>query len=401
MPLWSRGSARGRAGVHRTIFHVDLDAFFVAVERTLNPDLIGRPVIVGGSVGSRGVVSSASYEARAFGVHSAMPIATARKLCPQAAYIPASHGRYSAVSREFMAILREHSPLVQAVSVDEAYVDMTGTERLFGPPRVAASRMRARIANEQRITASIGIGASKLVAKVASNECKPDGLLEVRPEDSVSFLAPLPIRRLPGLGPRAEEGLVRLGIKTLGDLATHPIGPLNRTLGPNAAQSLRRRAAGVDHSEVVPESEAKSISAETTFSEDTDDLAYLNSRLLELSEKVGQRLRRKRKQARVVVLKARYHDFETITRQMTLHQPGDGNEAIYRAATELLAKAMRSRRARMRLIGVGVGNLVEPTGQLSMLDDRETDDSHLSGTVDNIRARFGEDAIRRGSATRR
>lgn len=382
--------------MHRVIFHVDLDAFFVAVERTRDPSLIGRPVIVGGSVGSRGVVSSASYEARAFGVHSAMPIATARRLCPQAAYIPASHGIYGAVSKRFMAILRDHSPLVQPVSVDEAYVDMSGTERLFGPPVEAARSMRARIADELSLTASIGVAASRLVAKVASEECKPDGLLVVRPEESAAFLAPMPIRKLPGIGPKAEEVLAHLGIRTLGELASHPLGPLKRTFGQATSESLHRRAAGIDDSEVVSQSEAKSISAETTFGEDTEDRDYLNSRLLELAEKVGQRLRKSGRHAHTVTLKLRYYDFETITRQATLVQAGDGDEAIYRAAKELLAKAMRARRARVRLIGVGVGNLVGPTGQLSMLDDRVADDSHLSGAVDSIRARFGQDAIQRG-----
>lgn len=385
--------------MQRTIFHVDLDAFFAAVERVVNPDLIGKPLIVGG-IGNRGVVSCASYEARKFGVHSAMPITIARRLCPQGVFVPTSHSLYGSFSKRFMAILRDHSPLVQAVSVDEAYIDMTGTEKLFGPPRDAADNIRARVHGDLKVTASIGVASSKLVAKIASDAAKPDGIKLVAPGGEAAFLAPMPARKLPGLGPKAEEALALLGIKTIGDLASHPLGPLRRRLGPNHAESLQQRAMGIDHSEVTTDGEAKSISAETTFDDDTDDLDYLHGRLQQLAERVGARLRKSEKFARTVTLKLRYYDFETITRQTTLPVAGDGDAAITTAGKELLDRAMAQRKARVRLVGVGVGNLTERVGQLSLLDTDPIsiarEDSALSGTVDAIRARFGKAAINRG-----
>ncbi|MCH7734360.1 MAG: DNA polymerase IV [Chloroflexi bacterium] len=385
--------------MQRTIFHVDLDAFFAAVERVVNPDLIGKPLIVGG-IGNRGVVTCASYEAREFGVHAAMPIAIARRLCPQGVFVPTSHDLYGSFSKRFMAILRDHSPVVQTVSVDEAFIDMTGTEKLFGMPLDAAENIRARVHGDLKVTASIGIAPSKLVAKIASDAAKPDGVRLVAPGDEAAFLAPMPARKLPGLGPKAEEALALLGIKTIGDLAGHSLGPLRRALGPNNAESLQRRAMGIDHSEVTTDGEAKSISAETTFNDDSDDLDYLNGRLQQLAERVGARLRKSEKFARTVTLKLRYYDFETITRQTTLPVAGDGDGAISAAGKELLDKAMAHRRAKVRLVGVGVGNLTERVGQLSLLDtdpiSLAREDSALSGTVDAIRERFGNAAINRG-----
>ena len=385
--------------MQRTIFHVDLDAFFAAVERVVNPDLIGKPLIVGG-IGNRGVVTCASYEAREFGVHAAMPIAIARRLCPQGVFVPTSHDLYGSFSKRFMAILRDHSPVVQTVSVDEAFIDMTGTEKLFGMPLDAAENIRARVHGDLKVTASIGIAPSKLVAKIASDAAKPDGVRLVAPGDEAAFLAPMPARKLPGLGPKAEEALALLGIKTIGDLAGHSLGPLRRALGPNHAESLQQRAMGIDHSEVTTDGEAKSISAETTFNDDSDDLDYLNGRLQQLAERVGARLRKSEKFARTVTLKLRYYDFETITRQTTLPVAGDGDGAISAAGKELLDKAMAHRRAKVRLVGVGVGNLTERVGQLSLLDtdpiSLAREDSALSGTVDAIRERFGNAAINRG-----
>ncbi|MCH8222601.1 MAG: DNA polymerase IV [Chloroflexi bacterium] len=385
--------------MQRTIFHVDLDAFFAAVERVVNPDLIGKPLIVGG-IGNRGVVTCASYEAREFGVHAAMPIAIARRLCPQGVFVPTSHDLYGSFSKRFMAILRDHSPVVQTVSVDEAFIDMTGTEKLFGMPLDAAENIRARVHGDLKVTASIGIAPSKLVAKIASDAAKPDGIRLVAPGDEAAFLAPMPARKLPGLGPKAEEALALLGIKTIGDLAGHSLGPLRRALGPNHAESLQQRAMGIDHSEVTTDGEAKSISAETTFNDDSDDLDYLNGRLQQLAERVGARLRKSEKFARTVTLKLRYYDFETITRQTTLPVAGDGDGAISAAGKELLDKAMAHRRAKVRLVGVGVGNLTERVGQLSLLDtdpiSLAREDSALSGTVDAIRERFGNAAINRG-----
>ena len=383
----------------RVIFHVDLDAFFVAVERTLDRSLEGRPVIVGGP-GARSVVSCASYEARSFGVHSAMPAGEARRLCPQAVFLPGRHELYRDVSRSFMVILRDHSPLVEPVSVDEAYMDMTGTERLFGPPERSGNAIKTRISQELSVTASIGIGASKLVAKVASDKCKPDGLLVVPAGESASFLAPLPVRELPGVGPRAGAALERLGVRTLGELAAFPEGPLRRELGERTARSLRRRAAGIDPSPVTPASDAKSISAETTFDEDSDDDAFLTGALRGLSERVGSRLRRAHRRAGTVTLKLRYFDFTTITRQTTPGAPVDGDDAIFQASRALYLAAMRARRAKVRLLGVGVAGLSEPASQLSLLDSTNEDDSAVSGAIDAIRARYGREAIHRGGTRR-
>ncbi len=386
--------------MEHTIFHVDLDAFFVAVERVLDPSLIGKPVVVGGS-GNRGVVACASYEARKFGVHSAMPGAIAKRLCPQAIFIRGKHDVYGSYSKRFMAILREHSPIVQPVSVDEAYIDMTGTERLFGRPLDAAERIRSIVNTDLQITASIGIGANKLIAKVASDAAKPDGVKLVPADQSAAFLAPLPVRDLPGLGPKAEEALTQLGITTIGQVASHAVGPLRRALGPNHAGSLQMRARGYGSIDLESRAKSHTISAESTFGEDSEDMEFLTSKIRSLSERVGTRLRKSEKYARTVTLKLRYHDFETISRQMTI-TPGDGDIAIYEASRELMEKALKNRKARVRLLGVGVGNITERIGQLSLLDQSGApagqSDSTLSSTVDSIRERFGSSAISRGKS---
>lgn len=384
----------------RTIFHADLDAFFVAVERAQDPSLTGKPVIVGGSVDARGVVACASYEARQFGVHSAMPMAVARRLCPDAVYLRGRHDLYRTVSHQFMDILRSYSPLVEPVSVDEAYVDMTGTEALAGPPAFAAANIRERVAKELDVTVSIGIGSSKLIAKVASGACKPDGMLEVKPEDSAAFLAPMPIRKLPGLGPKTAEILNKLDIHKIGELAASEPGPLRRALGANHADSLQRRARGIDDSPVAPESEAKSISAETTFQEDSEDDAFLDLTLMRLSEKVGSRLRKAERFAKTVTLKLRYHDFETISRQSSLPEPSDGDTAIYTAGRLLLDQALRHRKARVRLLGVGVSGFTDRSRQMSLFEAASSRDSTLSNTIDGIRERFGQDAIGRARAVK-
>jgi DNA polymerase-4 len=382
----------------RVIFHVDLDAFFVAVERVLDPSLAGKPIAVGGSTDNRGVVMSASYEARRYGVRSAMSAAEARWFCPDIIFVHGHVSEYRTVSARFIDILHGFTPAVEQVSVDEAYLDMVGTERLSGTHETTARRMRDWIAAELGITASIGIADSKLVAKVASDECKPDGLLRVPTGGSANFLAPMPVRKLPKLGPAAEKALSRMTIRTLGQLAAHPAGPIARLVGPGQAEWLKARAAGRDDSPVVPERDAKSISAETTFAEDSSEPSFLNATLLQLSERVGGRLRRASTRARSVTVKARFYDFTTVTRQCTLSRAVDGDEAIYHSARTLLDAIRRSRRAKLRLIGVGVGELIGEPGQLSLLESRDQHDSRLSNTVDRIRQRFGRDAIRRAAA---
>lgn len=379
----------------RTIFHADLDAFFVAVERVLDPSLIGKPVIVGG-LGNRGVVSTASYEARKFGVHSAQPMAIARRRCPQAIYLPGNREKYSEFSRRFFDILDQYSPAVAGVSIDEAYLDMTGSDRLFGPPVQVAEDIRRRTREETGITVSIGIGPNRLVAKMASEEAKPDGVFEVNLAEVEAFMASKPVRALPGIGPKSAEALATLHIETLGQLAAHPTGPIRRALGPNTAGWLQLRARGIDNSPVALRERAKSISAETTFSEDMAARDEMADVLQRLSERVGRRLRRAGMHARNVGLKLRYPDFSTVTRQTTLQQAADGDDVITAAAQMLLKKAMSERSGAVRLLGVSVSGLGEPAAQLSLLDNAPQRDSAISSAVDRARERFGEDAVKRG-----
>lgn len=379
----------------RTVFHADLDAFFVAVERVLDPSLIGKPVIIGG-LGNRGVVATASYEARKFGVHSAQPMAIARRRCPQAIYLRGNRDKYSEFSKRFFEILEQFTPVVAAVSIDEAYLDMTGSDRLFGPPKVVAEEIRKRTQENVGIAVSIGIGPNKLVAKMASEEAKPDGVFEVLPGDVESFMASKPVRALPGIGPKSAEALATLNIETLGQLSAHPTGPIRRALGPNVAGWLQLRAQGIDNSPVKERAKSKSISAETTFSEDVDSLDEMTDVLQRLSERVGRRLRRSGMHARNVGLKLRYPDFTTVTRQTTLLQAADGDDVITDSSQMLLRKTMSERAGAVRLLGVSVSGLGEPAAQLSLLDSGSEKDSAISGAVDRARDRFGEDAVKRG-----
>lgn len=380
----------------RVIFHVDLDAFYVEAERQNDPSLLGKPVVIGG-IGPRGVVATASYEARKFGVHSAMPTAVARRLCPQAIYMGGNHGLYRGVSKKFINILREYSPNVVPVSVDEAYLDMTGTERLYVEPFDAADLIRKAVRDELGLPASIGIGPSKLVAKVSTEHAKPDGIFQVRQQEAESFFAPQPVRNLPGIGPKASETLAKLQISTLGQLAAAPVGLLRRALGPNHADYVQRRARGIDNAPLKERVKAKSISAETTFETDVSRRSKLEKSLRKLSERVGMRLRKSGQRAKSASIKLRYGDFSTITRQRTLAAPGDGDQLIYDTAQALLVTAMRQRGEAIRLLGVSITGLGEQAAQLSLLDLNQMSDSDTSEALDTIRERFGNKAISRGS----
>ena len=378
------------------IFHVDLDAFFVEVERQNDATLVGKPVVIGG-LGPRGVVATASYEAREFGVHSAQAMAVARRLCPRAIFMRGSHDLYREVSKKFMEVLRSYSPVVVPVSVDEAYLDMTGTERLYGMPMEAARTIKRMVRDELGLPASIGIGPSKLVAKVSTEHAKPDGIFQVQPDEVEAFFAPQPVRNLPGIGPKAGEALARLRIATLGELANAPDGPLRRALGPNNADHVKRRAKGIDNAPLRERAKAKSISAETTFETDVSSRSELERVLKRLSERVGTRLRKSGQLARNASIKLRYGDFTTITRQRTFPVPGDGDQLIYDAAHAVLVTAMRQRGDAIRLLGVGVSGLGEQAAQLSLLDDNPLADSGMSEVIDSIRDRFGSGSISRGS----
>jgi DNA polymerase-4 len=379
----------------RSIMHIDLDAFFVAVEQVLHPELKGKPVVVGGKSDQRGVVATASYEARRFGLRSGMPLTTAHRLCPQAIFVPGNFPEYRAASRDFMAILADFSPFLQPMGLDEAYLDATGFQSLHGSIWDMALSIKRRVKEDLGLVASIGIATWKVVAKVASDESKPDGLIEVPQGGEADFLAPLAIGKLPGVGKRTEEALRGIGIKTVGDLAKKPRQTLERRFG-SLGELLHDYANGIDSREITPPGEAKSISRETTFQEDTRDRTFLSATLRHQAEKIGADLRRMEKQARCVGIKVRYADFTTLTRHRTLLQNTDIDQTIFEIGVDLLWKAMAADRRPVRLIGIEVSGLIEPSNQLSMLDDDERRLRNLNKAVDRIRLKYGFDAIETG-----
>lgn len=379
----------------RQIMHIDLDAFFVSVEQVLDPSLKGKPVVVGGRPGSRGVVASASYEARAFGIHSAMPLVTATRLCPSAIFIGGNFHRYREFSHRFMAILADFSPSLEPMGLDEAYLDATGFESLHGSTREMAVSIRKRVNSELGICASIGVSTCKVISKIASDYCKPDGLLVVPPGEERSFLSPLPVKRLPGVGKKGQVTLMRLGVNTIGDLARTSLARLKPHFG-SWAEVMLDRANGIDPREVEAPGEAKSISRETTFDKDTRDLTALAAMLRYLSERVGNDLRGQSRQARCVSLKLRYADFTTISRQRTLAQAADTDQAIFDTGYRLLKKELASARQPVRLIGIGVSGLTGIARQLNMLDASQLRLEQLNAAIDRIRDRYGFGAIQTG-----
>jgi DNA polymerase-4 len=379
----------------RIIMHVDLDAFFVSVEQVLNPELKGKPVVVGGRPGGRGVVAASSYEARAFGVHSAMPLKTASRLCPQAIFIEGSFPRYRDASQKFMAILADFSPFLEPVSLDEAYLDVTGFESIYGSIHQMAVAIRQRIKDELGLCASVGIASDKVVAKVASELSKPDGLIEVARGEERAFLAPLPVARLPGVGRKAEKILEGLNINTVGKLSITPLSVLKSHFGV-FGEVLYRSANGIDDRKVEPPGAAKSVSRETTFARDTRNRSLLKATLRYLGDRVGADLREQGKQARCVTLKLRYADFTTITRSHTLPHAINSDEMIFGAGARLLDRALPLEKQPVRLIGIGVSSLVESGGQLAMLDSEAQRLARLNKAIDRIRSKYGFTAIQTG-----
>ncbi len=372
-----------------TILHVDLDAFFAAVEQRDRPELRGRPVIVGGDPGARGVVSAASYEARAFGVRSAMPLRTAAALCPQGVFLPVDGASYRRESRRVMGILGRFTPLLEQVSIDEAFLDVAGSEALFGPPEEIARRIKADVRGEVGLTASVGAATTKLVAKVASDLRKPDGLVVVPPGREAAFLAPLPIRRLWGVGEQTRLVLAEHGVATIGDLAALPVDVLVRRLGAHGA-TLHERALGIDPSPVVGEIAAKSVSHEHTFDLDTSDPEVIERTLLALSEGVASRLRAGEVRASTVQVKVRDSAFHTVTRQRTLAEPTDLAEPIFRTALDLVRPEVRGRR--IRLLGVGAHGLGEPA-QLGLFASEDPRRRRAAEAQDAIRRKFGSRSL--------
>jgi DNA polymerase-4 len=379
----------------RRIIHIDLDAFFVSVEQVANPKLKGKPVVVGGRPQGRGVVAAASYEARAFGLHSGMPLVTASRLCPQAIFIQGSFPKYRDASQKFMAILADFSPFLEPMGLDEAYLDATGFESIHGSVKQMAAKIKQRVKAELGLTASIGIAGGKVVAKVASEMSKPDGLLEVAEGKERSFLAPLPIARLPGIGQKTERKLKRLGVTTIGKLPITPLSVLKSHFGASG-EMLQRFASGIDEREVEPPAAAKSISRETTFGRDSQDRSLLKATLRYLGERLGADLRRKGKRARCVTLKLRYTDFTTITRRQTLSQTTDSDQTIFDTGLKLLNRALVGEKQPVRLVGIGVSELVEAGGQLAMLDSSARQQEQLNKAIDRIRKKYGFSAIQTG-----
>ena len=386
---------RSRAVTHphdrpaEPILHVDLDAFYASVEVRKDPSLAGKPVVVGGA-GSRGVVMSASYEARKFGITSAMPAVRARRLCPDAIFLPADFESYRTYSNRFREILLSYSPLVEPISLDEAFLDVGGATLLFGEPRAIAERIRADVRRELGVTCSVGVAPNKFLAKLASAEAKPDGLILVPAEDVAAFLEPLPIGALWGAGEKTTDVLSRLAVRTVGELGNVPAGVLSRLLGEAQAGTLRDLARGSDDRSVVPYEPPKSISHEETFGHDLDDEQTLLREIQALSRRVGGRLRKNGYRARTVTLKARLANFTTLTRSKTLARPTDVAADIHGVAKELF-RALPGARRRFRLLGVAATALI-PAGeeQLALLQQGKWGD--VERTVDRIERRFGRDA---------
>lgn len=379
----------------RQILHIDLDSFFVSVEQVLNHDLLGKPVVVGGHPDSRGVVACASYDARKFGLHAGMPIATARRLCPQTIFLPGNFSLYRDFSTRFMAILADFTPDLEPGGLDEAFLDLTGFEPLYGPTRETAHRIKSRIREELEITASIGIAPCKVVAKVASDFSKPDGFVEVAAGEEKAFLAPLPVKDLPGVGPKMQETLKRFGVSKIGQLAELPGSLLKDQFGIYG-EVIRRHANGIDDREVKRYDAVKSISRETTLEQDTLDLRLLKATLRRLTENIGADLRRQERQAKCVSLKLRYTDFDTITRSQTQKQPTDIDQVIFDIGVQLLENCLSQRKQPVRLIGIGVSNLTGPEKQLNLIDTSSQKLAYLDQAIDQIRKKYGFSAIQTG-----
>ena len=378
-----------------TVLHVDMDAFYASVEVRDNPALRGKPVVVGGT-GNRGVVLSATYEARRFGVRSAMPVTQARRLCPQAIFVPPRPGVYSAASKEVMAVFASVTPLVEPLSLDEAFLDVSGALRLLGSPERIAARIRSLVSSQQGITCSVGVAPTKFVAKIASAQCKPDGLLVVPVAGVLDFLHALPVSALWGVGARTGEVLARLGLRTVGDIASTPLDTLQRELGVAHGSHLAALAAGQDERRVTPHVAEKSVGAEETFDTDVADPDRIRRELLRLSGRTANALRAGGYVARTISVKLRLANFKTMTRSRTLTHPTDVAREIYATACVLYAGSGLSDVARLRLVGVRASGLVPVASATRQptLEDGPVGWREAEQAVDRIARRFGTGAIR-------
>lgn len=376
-----------------TILHVDMDAFFASVEERDNPALKGKAVVVG--TGVRGVVSAANYEARKFGIHSAMPVGRAKRLAPHAIFVPPNMSRYSEVSSHIMEIFRSVTPLVEPLSLDEAFLDVTGAKRLLGDGREIAKQIRATVEASEGITCSVGIATTKFIAKLASGRCKPNGMLEIASDRVLEFLHPLPVNAIWGVGPKTNEELLKLGLQTVADIANTPRQTLIRALGEAAGASLYELSWGRDYRDVEPVEVDKSISAVETFDADTEDQEIVLRELLRLTEKATYRMREKDFSARTISIKVRFADFKTITRSKTVPLAISATHEVYEVVKTLFI-ALKLDRARIRLVGVSLDGLedgIDGTEQL-VLGERENGWRQATAAIDKASARFGQGSVR-------
>ncbi len=383
-----------------TVLHVDMDAFYASATLLSHPELVGTPVIIGG--GNRGVVLSATYEARRFGVTSAMPMARARRLCPQATVLPPDHALYSAISAAVMETFRSVTPVIEPLSLDEAFLDVSGAVRLMGSPAVIGQHVRDTVHDEQGITCSVGVAPTKFVAKLASGLAKPDGMVVVPRDEVVPFVQQLPVGALWGVGERTEEALVRLGLRTVADIAHTPLATLVRGLGDATGHHLHELSWGRDPRPVEREQREKSIGSDQTFDYDIDDAAEIHRRLLALSERTAARMRAAGMTGRTVTLRVRFSDFTTITRSRTLREPTDSGRAIHEAAVGLF-DALGLQRARIRLVGVRLEKLVEASQApiQGVIGEPEHGWRDADRAVDRARSRFGSGSVRPASLIER
>ena len=375
-----------------TILHVDMDAFFASVAEKDDPKLKGKAVVVG--AGARGVVSAANYEARKFGIRAAMPIYRAKALAPHAVFVTPDHKRYSEVSAQVMAIFEDVTPYVEPISLDEAFLDVTGAKKLLGSGREIADLIRKRVESEQGITCSVGISHNKFIAKIASAHCKPNGVLEIDPDKVLDFLHPLAASEIWGVGPKTNEQLAKLGLVTVGDIANTPRGTLIRTLGQASGSSLYELAWGRDYRDVITEQSEKSISASETFDTDLDDQESILKEILRLTEKSSERMRAKGYAANTISIKVRFADFSTITRSKTLDLPITTTQEIFEVAKNLYL-AIKLHNAFIRLVGISLDSLVANEGiQQMALGQRSTGWRQADKAVDLIKAKFGRSSLR-------
>jgi DNA polymerase-4 len=376
-----------------TILHVDMDAFYASVSIKDNPKLKGKPVVVGAGV--RGVVLSANYEARKFGIRAAMPVGRAQRLAPTAIFIPPDHNRYHEVSEHVMKIFRDVSPHVEPISLDEAFIDVTGAKRLLGSGREIAMMIRAKVEKEQGITCSVGIAHNKFIAKLASQHCKPNGLLEIATDQILSFLHPLPANAIWGVGPKTNEQLEKLGLRTVGEIANTPLSTLIRALGEAAGSSLYELAWGRDYREVISYEPEKSISAAETFASDIDDPEEILREFLRLCEKATLRMRDAGYCAKTISIKVRFSDFKTITRSKKMDQPISGTKESFEVAKQLYL-ALKLDRVRIRLVGVSLEGLTpaDEAAEQLLIGQRDVGWREADSAIDRVKAKFGRGSVR-------